>query len=398
MKVLLINDYATDAGGAELQMHGLRSELRRRGHDARLFSTTADSHTGHTPPDYQCFGTTSSFRTLLQTANPWAARHLSDVIADFEPDVAHVMMFLTQLSPLILPALRRVPCVYNVVWHRPVCPLGTKMLPDGSLCKSVWGTPCYREGCLPIRDWIPLMAQMTLFRHWDSAVDLFLANSHAIRRELIDEGLGPVEVLWHGTPVVEACDPLHEVPTAAFVGRLVPEKGVDVLIQAFGRILRELPHAQLVIIGDGPERAHLERLIASMNLSGHVTLRGHLARADAERAVQGCWVQVAPSRWSEPFGVVAIEAQMRGTAVIASRIGGFSETVEDGRTGVLVAPGDADALHDALLQLLRSRERAEALGQAGRERAVALFSERRIVDQLIGFYENVVDRHVNAHA
>jgi glycosyltransferase involved in cell wall biosynthesis len=398
MKVLLVNDYASDTGGAELHMRSLRSQLLARGHDARLFSSTALLRPGDESPDYSCVGTTSRFRTLLQTANPWAHSRLSDAIDEFKPDLVHVMMFLTQLSPLILPVLRRVPTILNVVWHRPVCPIGTKMLPDGSPCGSSWGMACYKNSCLPARDWAPLMLQMRMFRQWRDAIDMFVANSHATRCELARDGVDHVEVLYPGTAVVGARPPLGEAPRAGFVGRLVPEKGADVLIEAFARVVTDLPQAKLVIVGEGPERPRLERLIAASKLSRSVTLKGRLSRQAAEKAMEECWVQVAPSRWAEPFGLVAIEAQMRGTAVVASQSGGFCETVDDGRTGVLVPPGDVGALSQALLQLLAQRERAEEMGRAGRERALRLFTESISMDRLLGLYGKVLGDRMHAVA
>ena len=389
MKVLLVNDYASETGGAELHMRRLKMQLQSRGHDARLFSSTAQLGPGDDPPDYACFGTTSRFRTLLQTANPWASRRLSDVLDEFKPDVVHVMIFLTQLSPLILPVLRRVPTMLNVVWHRPVCPTGTKMLPDGSPCTSSWGVGCYTSGCVPARDWAPLMLQMGLFRRWRGAIDLFVANSRATQRELEKDGIEDVEILYPGTPAVRARPPLGEPPVTGFAGRLVPEKGADVLIEAFARVVQQLPQARLAIVGDGPERPRLEKLIASLHLNNHVTLHGHLQRSKAEKVMEECWVQAAPSRWAEPFGLVAIEAQMRGTAVIASRSGGFCETVHDGHTGLLVAPGDVNAWSRALLSLLTDRHRADAMGNAGREHAMKLFQESGTTDKLLDLYERV---------
>ena len=204
--------------------------------------------------------------------------------------------------------------------------------------------------------------------------------------------------LYPGTAVVGARPPLGEAPRAGFVGRLVPEKGVDILIEAFARVVRDLPQAKLVIVGEGPERPRLERLIAASNLSRSVTLKGRLSRAAAERAMEECWVQVAPSRWVEPFGLVAIEAQMRGTAVVASQSGGFCETVDDGRTGVLVPPGDVGALSRRLLQLLAQRERAEEMGRAGRERALRLFTESASMDRLLGLYGKVLRDRMHAVA
>src|SRR6266852_6109767 len=177
MKILFVNDYAVPQGGAEILILSLRDALRERGHDARLFASNAGDYDSRSLAVYSCRGTTSRFRTLLQSANPWAAMELRRVIAVFQPDVVHVQMFLTQLSPLILPLLKSVPSLYHVVWYRPICPLGTKLLPDGSLCYSPPGLVCYCSGCLSLHDWVPLMFQMKLWRRWRGVFDLVVANS-----------------------------------------------------------------------------------------------------------------------------------------------------------------------------------------------------------------------------
>ncbi len=136
MKILLINDYGSPIGGAEVLTFALRDELRRLGHDVRLFASSAGASQASSEADYLCYGTLSRFRTLLQTLNPWAFVRLRRVLQEFQPDVVHVRMFFTQLSPLILPLLRRVPALYHVVWYRPICLTGTKLLPTGSPCQS----------------------------------------------------------------------------------------------------------------------------------------------------------------------------------------------------------------------------------------------------------------------
>jgi glycosyltransferase involved in cell wall biosynthesis len=243
---------------------------------------------------------------------------------------------------------------------------------------------------LSSHDWLPLMLQKRLLHRWRGAIDLFVANSHVIKHALDQNGFGPAEVLWNGTPEREPRGPLEDPPSVAFVGRLVPEKGVDVAIRAFSAVIAQVPGAKLVIVGDGPERATAERLVASLHLTSHVEMCGQLSRVDAELAVRRCWMQIAPSQWIEPFGNVAIEAQMRGTAIVASRCGGFCESVVDGHTGLLVPPHDEHAWAHAMISLLRDRDRAEAMGRAGRARALVLFSQSAMVDQLIGIYQRVI--------
>ena len=397
MKVLLVNDYATPTGGAEIEILSLRDGLRQLGHDARLFSSSAQPGTGSNLADYKCFGTTSRFRTLLQAANPWAYNQLRRALAEFQPDVVHVKMFLTQLSPLILPLLRDVPALYNIAWYRPICPLGTKMLPDGTICQVSAGPVCYHKQCLPLRDWLPLMLQMKLWRRWRSAFNLFVTNSEAVKRRLITEDIKPVEVIWNGVPIRPSRPFLSSPPTVAFAGRLVREKGVDVLVHAFSKVVSQLPEARLILAGEGPEYGYLQKMIANLGLSSSVAMLGHLPHQGMEQQFSKAWVQAVPSRWEEPFGGVSIEAMMRGTAVVASGSGGLAEIVQDGKSGFLVQPGDTEALAKALLLLLKNRELAEQMGRTGHEIAIARFNEASYVGKYVRLYQTLCQNGVNTN-
>jgi glycosyltransferase involved in cell wall biosynthesis len=395
MKILLINDYGIPQGGAEIQLLRLRQLLRERGHDARLFTSSVKNGYLNNEADYTCPGTVSSFRTLLQTLNPWAYLTLRKIIREFRPDVIHVKIFLTQMSPLILPLLKSLPCLYHVAWYRPVCPTGTKLLPGGRPCTVRAGIPCYRNGCLPARDWAPLMIQLKLFNRWRSVFKAILANSEAVRDILIENGIDGAGVLNYGIPAKPERPLLSETPTVAFAGRLVREKGVDVLIRAFARTAEKIPSAKLLIAGDGPEMERIKLLISDLNISSSVTLYGHTSHQEIDGVLHGAWVQVVPSVWAEPFGITVVEAMMRGTAVLASGSGGLKEIVADGECGYLVPPGDVDALSEKLLLLLGDKDLCVSLGGAGRLRAESRFSEDVFMSRLLDIYESLLTRYGN---
>ena len=175
MKILLLHDYAARFGGAEALTIALRDGLRERGHDARLLATSAGLD-GPSVADYECRGTTSSLRTALQVANPSAARAVRRAVAEFRPDVVHVRMFLTQLSPLVLPPLKDIPSIYHAVWYRAICPTGTKLRPDGAVCHD---HPRRRRGGQELRQLASLRSLQDLGasqrteNHSDQHADLF---------------------------------------------------------------------------------------------------------------------------------------------------------------------------------------------------------------------------------
>ena len=393
MRILLVNDYAAPFGGAEIAQDVLGEALRRRGHEVRIFAArprTLDGRQGRA--DYSCFGTNSRFRTLLQAFNPWAAAALRRAIAEFHPDVVHVRVFLTQLSPLILPFLRNVPSLHHVTWYRTVCPLGTKILPDGSPCHERAGLACCRNGCLRKRDWLPLLVQNRLWRRWANVFRLSVANSEEGRRLLAADGFHPVEMVWNGVTEVPPRPCLPERPTLLFAGRLVHQKGVAVLLRSFARVAKQIPEARLLIAGDGPERTALTVLAKDLQLDGSVSFLGHLSRPVLEREAAAAWAQVVPSMWAESFANVAAEAMMRGTAVVASAIGGMADYIRDGETGILVPPGDEKALEDGLMVVLRDREFAERMGRRGREIALCELTADACAERFEALYRGLNGR------
>src|SRR5688572_33418005 len=112
----------------------LRNGLQARGHEARLFASTARPLDIPNAADHTCYGTMAPARRILQVVNPSAVLRLHALLRTYRPDVVHVRMFLTQLSPLVLPLLRKVPSLLHIVNYDLICPLNTKLLPDGSPC------------------------------------------------------------------------------------------------------------------------------------------------------------------------------------------------------------------------------------------------------------------------
>jgi len=396
MRILLVSDYATPSGGAELMVLALRNSLRQRGHDARLLASSARPLNLPSQADYECFGMLSAARGLTQVANPSAYIQLKRVLREFRPDVVHVRLFLSQLSPLILPLLKDVPSIYHVAWYRCICPIGTKMLPSRTACHEPAGAACLKHGCVPLYAWPSATLQMKLWRHWRSAFKLIVANSHATRRRLEGDGIQPVEVVWNGVPDRAPPGPLLDRPTIAFAGRLVSEKGTDVLLEAFARVLSRVPAARLLIAGDGPQRQQLASIVQRLGLDSSVLWLGHLSRETMEERFAGIWVQAVPSRWEEPFGIVAAEAMMRGTAVVASNAGGLAEIIQNSKTGVLVQPDNVDDLASALTDLLQSPKRAEQMGRSGREFALRDLRLEAFVDRFIEVYQRLVQERALA--
>jgi alpha-maltose-1-phosphate synthase len=177
-------------------------------------------------------------------------------------------------------------------------------------------------------------------------------------------------------------------PYVIFVGRITRQKGVPVLLRAASRLIGE---AQLVLLAgaaDTPEQlAEVTELVDGLRASrsGVIWIPEMLPKPEVIQLLTHATVFACPSIY-EPLGIVNLEAMACGTAVVGSRTGGIPEVVADGETGLLVPVGEPEPLADALNVLLRDPDRAEAMGQAGRKRAVSEFGWPAIAAQTADLY------------
>jgi glycosyltransferase involved in cell wall biosynthesis len=389
MRILLVNDYATPTAGAERITRDLREGFRARGHEVRVFASRAQLIAGESFADAECFGTNTRLQTLTSTLNLSAARALERELRDHPPDVVQVQMFLWQLSPAILPVLRRLPAVYWAMTVKEVCPTGLKWLPSGAMCDVRAGMACLKNGCITVTGFAPLMLQRSLWHRNQRAFAAVLCCSEDVRRRLERDGIATHGVVAPGVRESAPRPPLAGPPTITFAGRLTPEKGADVLLRAFAIARQRVPAARLSIAGTGPAEPALRALVAELGLADAAFLHGHLDGAALDGMLDTAWVHAVPSRWPEPFGLTATEAMMRGTAVVASEVGGLADIVLHERTGLRVPAGDVPALADALARILSDRDWAEALGRAGRERAREHFSLDGCLTRLERVYEQL---------
>ncbi|PID80135.1 hypothetical protein CSA17_05310 [bacterium DOLJORAL78_65_58] len=178
-----------------------------------------------------------------------------------------------------------------------------------------------------------------------------------------------------------------------FVGRLVPYKGLKVLLDAVALCG---PEVRLKVVGEGPLERWLRRRVQAPDLQGRVRFLGALPDDELARQMSGATGLVLPSLdASETFGLVQLEAMAAGLPVVASDLPtGVPDVGQDGLTGTLVPPGDARALARALSDLARHRGRARAMGERGRERFAELYTRQAMSRRVVRWYEKILNSEV----
>jgi len=173
-----------------------------------------------------------------------------------------------------------------------------------------------------------------------------------------------------------------------YVGRLVPEKGVNVLIGAIPRILFAHPNTKFIIVGEGYSREMLSSLSKSLGVDRKVFFTRYVSDDEVKGLLGLADVQVVPSIY-EPFGIVCLEAMASGIPVVASDTGGLSEIVEDGVTGLKVPSDNSNAIAYAVNRLLSDSALRESMSKRARERALAKFSWKAIADLTTQMYDSI---------
>lgn len=234
--------------------------------------------------------------------------------------------------------------------------------------------------------------------------DLFLPVSHSLKDQIVIHG-GPFEkthVLPSGIDTKKISFSKKEEDeqkpiTLITVARLVEKKGIQYAIEAAARLLKRKSNFTYVIIGEGPLRSSLERLIEKLEVSEHVQLLGRKTHEEVIKFLQEAHILIAPSMTTiegdqEGIPNVLKEAMALGLPVISTYHGGIPELIRDGETGLLVKEKDVDAMAEKLSCLIDHPEERKKIGQAGRAYVQENFDIQNLNDRLVHLYRQLIKR------
>jgi glycosyltransferase involved in cell wall biosynthesis len=373
MRILQVHTRYREAGGEDVVARAEADLLIRAGHQVVRYQV--DNPTGRL----------SAATSLAVSAwNPVAARALRQAVDRARPEVAHVHNTWFALSPSVIVALGRagVPVVMTLHNYRLLC-INGMLFRDGRPCHDCVGTHpwrgvrhrCYRDSVVASTAAAGTIAVNRELGSWDRHVRLFLALNDFARQRFIEGGLPPERTWVKPNFVADPGDrqaPPSRSRTVLYVGRLVDVKGVRALLEAW-RALG--PTAlELVVVGDGPLRAALQRAAPP-----GVRFEGRISASEVKRWMLRSRALVLPSIWYEGQPMAMLEAFACGLPVLASRLGGNVELLEQPHgDGWLVPPDDPAAWAEAL----RGLEQDRGVDETGRR--VRRLYERRFSEEVGG--------------
>jgi glycosyltransferase involved in cell wall biosynthesis len=380
MKILFIHNAYQHRGGEDAVVDDEIALLRRHGHEVELYAR--DNH------DIEKMGQVS---LLLDTV--WSrrsAREIENLLDRFRPDVAHAHNIFPLISPSVywVLAAHGVPLVQTLHNFRALC-LQAMFLREGKVCEDCLGDVpwrgvvrrCYRGSAAASAAVATTLTAHRALGSYRRKVSRYIALNQFTRAKFIQGGL-PAELIAIKPNFVDLPRPLEQSRSGGlFVGRLSPEKGVDVLLGA----VRQLSSTAVDVIGTGP----LEKSVLA---HPGVVSRGWQAPPAVYAAMARAAYLLLPSVWYENFPRTVVEAFACGLPVIASRLGAMPELIEEGRTGLLFEPGSAQDLASKIAWAETHPRAMRQMGEQARAHYEANFTPEKNYRQLMTIYGEALGR------
>jgi glycosyltransferase involved in cell wall biosynthesis len=397
---MLSSLYLPLLGGIVTSVRSLSSELSKRGHDVIICTVRQRDLPAYEEKDqvkiYRLEGLFQKIPFLFKDparkwhppAQDWLiTRKLAPIIEREKPDVIHAHDWILY-SALPLRRNFNIPLVLHLHGTGFLCPMTTSLTSKNTVCDEPPTRKCI--SCAKDSYGLPraLAAYYGIKTNKDrlKLVDRFIAVSSFVKQfHLKHLGLEDKDIVVIPNFYVADADRAKEEAKGLpedfilFVGWLKPHKGVDALIEAYQKLHTE---TKLVLIGLEDPAYHYrstESVLIIKNVPHNMVMQ----------AMSKCRFAVFPSRFPEPFGIVAIEAMSQKRAVIASDIGGLKDMVVDGETGLLVPSDDSDKLAEAISYLLQRPEIASQMGARGYERFAKNYTADVVVPMIINVYQSL---------
>ena len=370
MRVVLASQwFPPDVGGVSSHVRDLAYALARRGHEVLVLTRRGRRH-----GDLRVEGLSRVEYASIPLSMAGRGR-IASLLTLFKPDVVHVHHAFTPI-PLTVAAAAAALGYPTVLTNH------SSYLDEWDLARIALG-----RAALPVRAVLSMVDEIIAVSHSAARfIAAFLPPSRRVR--VIPNGVDSERFKPCGPAPLR--DSISAEFVVLFVGRLVYRKGLTVLLKALS-MLKDL-NLTLVIVGEGPLRPGAEALARRLSVDDKVMFLGGIGERELPGIYRSADVVAVPSLYGEAFGIVALEAMATGRPVVASRVGGLSEVVIEGETGVLVPPGDPVALAGALRALYEDGELRAQMGRRGRARILELYDWRVVIRRLEEVYEAARER------
>lgn len=383
MKVLMVNTFNYMRGGAERCFLELTALLEREGHLVVHFCM---NHEKNLPSPYQphfvshidfpatmkdggIAGKAKVFERVIYSRE--AVQKIKELIRETNPDIVHIHGIAHEISPSILPAIKKfnIPIVQTLHDYKLLCP-NTNFVSQNQICEKCKGHRYFnvvknrcKRGSLPAS----LLAGVEVYIHkisqiYERHVDAFISPSQFLKGKIEAYGIENKVIQIPNFINIEGFVPKYKPENYfVFFGRLVSTKGIQTLLEA----MKQVKRSKLLVAGSGELDEALREYCLDNDIN-NVEFLGHLNTDEIISLLQNAMFVVMPSEWYENYSMAVLESFACGTPVLGSRIGGIPEQVLDNQTGLLFEPGNAIEMAEKINYMLDNRSIAIEMGRNAR--------------------------------
>jgi len=389
MKILQINKYFRPKGGAESYLFDLIDLLKNNGQEILVFSQNHPDNLKSNQAEYFLTDLDLShfnWPMVLKLGRLFwslrAKKQIEKLILTNKPDLVHIHNIYHQISPSILPVIKKyhLPIIMTVHDFKLIKPDYTLRV-DGKPNKTNLLTR------------LILNLEFNLHKRlktYQKHIDLFIAPSEFVKHQLQKNGFDPDKII-----VIPHFINLEKYPVSnktenylLSAGRLDDSKGFDVLINALKQA--DLPGLKLKIAGRGPAEKSLKQLVKSLNLENQVEFTGFLTKKNLKRLMADSLAVICPSRVHETFGLSVLEAFALAKPVIASHVGAYPELIKPNQTGQLFETDNIAELAGRIKQVYNNKYQAKQIGENGLKLAKT-FTPEQHYQNIISAYQQLTD-------
>lgn len=398
MRILIVHNFYKNPGGEDVVFEAETELLINNGHEVEQF--IANNKDIEQMP-----------RAKLAMNMIWSKdtnRDIQQKIIEFQPDIVHFHNTFMMISPSVYYICRKmgVPVVQTLHNYRLICPNAT-FYRDNQVCTLCLGKAfaspgvrhgCYRDSHTQSAGVAAMLSFHRMRQTWNQQVDTYISLTNFAKAKFIEAGFPEEKIavkpnFLKDDPEVSQCDGRYML----YMGRLTPEKGLRLLLQAWKELAEANMNIPLKIIGKGPLDEELQQFVEDNGLY-NVEILGHKHRNEALQILKGATALVFPSQWYETFGLVNIEAYATGKPVIAAGFGTMLEVIENGKTGLHFAPNDPQDLADKVRCLWEEPALTHQLGEQARKIYEQKYTPKANYARLIEIYEETKSRFNSYHA
>lgn len=401
MKILMVNKFHYLKGGSEKYYFDLANLLKEHGHEVAFFSMKDDKNIETGCKEYfvenSDMNSKNPFKALDVIYSKNNEKIMEKALDDFKPDVVHLNNFQRQLSASIIKPIkkRNIPIVFTAHDLQAICPSIVMLDNNKDICeKCIRGkySNCMKNNCIKGSKLKSVLGAIEgkYYRKnkiYIDKINKIITPSDFYKLKLIEDGIPKenIESIHNFINLENYNVKVEDEGYALYFGRLIKEKGIFTLLNAFEKIKDK----KLFIAGDGPDLEKIKEYI-NENSMNNIELLGFLNAEQVKEHVRKSKFVVVPSVWYENCPYSILETLAMGKPIIGSNLGGIPELVKNNKNGLIYKYNNVDELTEKMNKLFEDKNLADELGKEAKKIAEEEFSKERYYTEIMNIYEGVI--------